>query len=204
MPDATLTTLATPGWYGKLPNLGDFASRRLPDAFVRRWDRWLQRGMASARSQLGERWLDAYLVAPILRFWVAPGLLGEPGWAGLMMPSVDRVGRHFPLTIAQAAVPLAAALAGQPWFRALDAAARQVLDVEFGVDDFERVLAEVPALDPPAAEAAAGRLAELARRRSNAAAPGSLWWCDDAVADIRCFAALPPTAAFASLIGGAP
>ena len=204
MPDATLTTLATPGWYGKLPNLGDFASRRLPDAFVRRWDRWLQRGMASARSQLGERWLDAYLVAPILRFWVAPGLLGEPGWAGLMMPSVDRVGRHFPLTIAQAAVPLAAALAGQPWFRALDAAARQVLDVEFGVDDFERVLSAVPALEPPPPDSAAGRLAELARRHSNAAAPGSLWWCDDVVADSRSFAALPPTAAFASLIGGAP
>ena len=81
-----------PGWFGKLPSLGDFASRRLPDAFVQPWDRWLQRGMLAARAELGEqRWLDVYLVAPVLRFWLAPGLLGSEGWAGLMMPSVDRI-----------------------------------------------------------------------------------------------------------------
>ena len=206
MPDATLNALAVPGWYGKLPHLGDFASRRLPDSFVRRWDRWLQRGLAGARSQLGEGWLDAYLVAPILRFWVGPGVLGECGWTGLMMPSVDRVGRHFPLTIAQLGVPLAAALADRDWFRALDAAVRQVLDVEFSVDDFERALGAVPAVEPTAVDAAAERLAELALRRCNAPVPCSLWWCGDAGegAEFRCFAALPPPATFVSLIGGAP
>ena len=71
MSEATLNS-AAPGWFGKLPHLGDFASRRLPPSFVRPWDRWLQRGLASARSELGERWLDLYLVAPILRFWLAP------------------------------------------------------------------------------------------------------------------------------------
>ncbi len=204
MPDATLSTLTVPGWYGKLPHLGDFASRRLPDGFVRRWDRWLQRGLASARGQLGERWPGAYLVAPILRFWVGPGVLGECGWAGLVMPSVDRVGRHFPLTIAQPVEPLAAALAGRAWFRALDAAARQVLDVEFSVDDLERVLGAVPAVDPLAVDEAAEQLAERALRRCKVAAPCSLWWRGDANddADIRCFAALPPARAFASLIGG--
>ena len=29
-----------------------------------------------------------------------PGTAGEQGWAGVLMPSVDRVGRYFPLTIA--------------------------------------------------------------------------------------------------------
>lgn len=204
MSDTTLNTLAVPGWYGKLPHLGDFASRRLPDSFVRRWDRWLQRGLASARSQLGERWLDAYLVAPILRFWVGPGVLGERGWAGLMMPSVDRVGRHFPLTIAQPAVPLAAAMAGQGWFRALDAVARQALDVDFSVDDLEQALGAVPAVDPLAVDEAAEQLAERALRRCNAPVPCSLWWCGDAAdaAEFRCFTALPPAAAFASLMGG--
>ena len=203
MSEPTLIPRAVPGWYGKLPNLGDFASRRLPEAFVRRWDRWLQRGLASARAQLGERWLDAYLVAPILRFWVAPGLLGEPNWAGLMMPSVDRVGRHFPLTIARPDVPLGAALAGRAWFAAMDAALRQVLDVEYSVDELERTLAAVPALDPSAADAGADRLADLARQHCAAGTPGSLWWCEDPGAQIRCFVALPPPAAFASLIGGA-
>ena len=27
-----------PGWYGKIPSLGDFASRRLPQSFVAAWD----------------------------------------------------------------------------------------------------------------------------------------------------------------------
>lgn len=204
MSDATLNTLAAPGWYGKLPHLGDFASRRLPDGFVRRWDRWLQRSLASARAQLGERWLDAYLVAPILRFWVGPGVLGEGGWAGLMMPSVDRVGRHFPLTIAQPVEPLAAALAARAWLRALDAAARQVLDVDFSVDDFERALGAVPVVDPLAVDEAE-QLAASTLRRCHAPAPCSLWWCGDAGedAEFRCFAALPPAAAFASLIGAA-
>ena len=33
MSEATLNP--APGWFGKLPHLGDFASRRLPDTFVR-------------------------------------------------------------------------------------------------------------------------------------------------------------------------
>ena len=205
MSDATLSTLAAPGWYGKLPHVGDFAARRLPDGFVRRWDRWLQRGLVSARGQLGERWLDAYLVAPIVRFWVAPGVLGEPGWAGLVMPSVDRVGRHFPLTIAHPLDALVAALAAREWFRALDTAARQVLDIEFSIDDLEQALGAVPAVDPLAADEAAKALAERVLRRPKAPEAGSLWWCGDAIdgAEFRCFAALPPAAAFASLIGGA-
>lgn len=204
MSEAPVSLAATPGWFGKLPSLGDFASRRLPDIFVRRWDRWLQRGLVTARSQLGEAWQGTYLVAPILRFWLAPGVLGEHGWAGLMMPSVDRVGRHFPLTIARPVEPLAEALAARAWFRALDAAARQVLDVEFSVDDLERALGAVSAIEPQVPDEAAEQLAEDALQRCNAPAPCSLWWCGDAdaAAEIRCFAALPPAAAFASLIGG--
>jgi type VI secretion system protein ImpM len=49
MSAAVVTGTGVPGWFGKLPSLGDFASRRLPDAFVSRWDRWLQGGLARAR-----------------------------------------------------------------------------------------------------------------------------------------------------------
>ena len=204
MSEATLSASAVPGWFGKMPNLGDFASRRLPDGFVRRWDRWLQRSLASARSELGDGWLDAYLVAPILRFWLAPGVLGDGGWAGLMMPSVDRVGRHFPLTFARPFEPLAAALAAHAWFRALDGAARQVLDVEFTIDDLERELAKIPLADGAAADDAAERLAARLLGRCAARRPCSLWWCGDAgdEAKFQCFASLPPATAFASMIGG--
>ena len=50
-----------------------------------------------------DAWLSLYLVAPVRRFWLAPGLLAGCGWLGVLMPSVDSVGRHFPFTMA---VPL--------------------------------------------------------------------------------------------------
>ncbi|NML13621.1 type VI secretion system-associated protein TagF [Azohydromonas caseinilytica] len=177
------------GWYGKLPHLGDFASRRLPGSFIAGWDEWLRHGLASAREALGPRWLDGYLVAPIVRFWVAPGLLGASSWAGLLMPSVDRVGRHFPLTVAQPGPTLAQAQAAPGWFDALDAAARRVLDLDFTVDDFERALAE----------AVQGRA--LPWLESAPAQPegetGSVWWFSQDGAELRGrFEKLPPAAAF--------
>jgi type VI secretion system protein ImpM len=193
MPEAPVNA---PGWFGKLPSRGDFVSRRLPDAFILGWDDWLQRSLASAREQLGEGWLDCYLVAPIRRFWLAPGLLGGDGWVGVLMPSVDRVGRHFPLTIALAignsrADSLATALAAGAWFRAVDAVARQVLDIDFSVDDLERQLAALA----PLTDAACWALA--------LPACGSVWWCDDAsehASGFRCFGALPPAEAFVELL----
>src|SRR5438105_12091900 len=89
-----------PGWYGKIPSLGDFASRRLPQPFISAWDAWLQHAMAASRADLGQRWLDVYLLSPIWRFALFPDVVGQMGWAGLLMPSVDKVGRHFPLTLA--------------------------------------------------------------------------------------------------------
>jgi type VI secretion system protein ImpM len=206
MSEAAVNAIITvPGWFGKLPSLGDFASRRLPEVFVRPWDHWLQRGLDAARTQLGERWLDVYLVAPVLRFWVAPGALGEQAWAGLMMPSVDRVGRHFPLTVARPLQPLAAALASHDWFAALDGAARRVLDIEFTVDRFEAALdaldAEAQVADPDAQALAAHLTAH-----AGATDALSLWWCGDANEGcvFRHFDGLPPGDAFVSLIGGAP
>jgi type VI secretion system protein ImpM len=52
-----------PGWYGKLPSLGDFASRRLEADFIEPWDLWLGEGLQAQRGTFGEGWLDAYLGA---------------------------------------------------------------------------------------------------------------------------------------------
>lgn len=96
------------GFFGKVPSHGDFVSRRLPEAFLQPWDRWLQGGLQCSRERLGERWLEVYLCSPVWRFALAGGVCGESGWAGVMIPSVDRVGRYFPLTVAVAGedVPL--------------------------------------------------------------------------------------------------
>lgn len=203
MSEEAVSAVRLPGWFGKLPSLGDFASRRLPASFVQPWDRWLQRGMVAAIAALGEaRWVETYLVAPVLRFWLAPGVLGDSGWAGLMMPSTDRIGRHFPLTIATPDGSLAATLAAREWFRALDHAARKVLDVGFGVDDFERALAALPCQQPAASGDADTALASLLQGATGDGAAISLWWCGDAVqgATFRRFDGMPPDAAFAALM----
>jgi type VI secretion system protein ImpM len=138
------------GWYGKTPSLGDFASRRLPQGFVGAWDSWLQHGMAASRAQLGESWLDIYLNSPIWRFALLPGLCGAQAWVGLMMPSIDKVGRHFPLTLALPIEPradfLGDILATQSWYAALERIALATLNIDFSVDDLERCLAENPLL----------------------------------------------------------
>lgn len=194
-----------PGWFGKMPHLGDFVSRRLPHEFIRGWDDWLQCGMAKAHAELGTAWPARYLVAPVRRFWLAPGQLGDTGWAGVLMPSVDGVGRYFPLTIA-AAVPghgLAAVLAAGAWFRAIDAAGRKVLDVNFSVDDLEGELAQVAPLPIEAPDNQQARqLAETWLAPPDRAQKISLWWCGDATqaSQFECFDSLPPAAAFGSLL----
>src|SRR3954468_2213067 len=118
------------GFYGKIPSEGDFVSRRLPWEFTSVWDDWLQQGMQASREALGERWLALYLSAPIWRFQVGAGVCGPQGWRGLFFPSVDRVGRYFPLTLAFADAPFAASPPAQltlttdetAWLAAEDAA----------------------------------------------------------------------------------
>src|SRR5258708_11974296 len=86
------------GLYGKVPEKGDFICRRLSRGFVDSWDAWLQRVIERSQEVLGQDWLPAYLQAPLWRFGLVPGIFGERGVTGGLMASVDRIGRHFPLT----------------------------------------------------------------------------------------------------------
>lgn len=139
---------AIAGWYGKLPCLGDFASRRLPTDFITAWDAWLQRSIASSRQQMGESWLDVFLKSPMWRFALAPGVCGEDAYAGLLLPSVDKVGRYFPLTLV---LPLPAreadvirVLSAQDWYDALEKIGWSALDVDFSPDQLEAALTACP------------------------------------------------------------
>ena len=138
----------SPGIFGKLPWLGDFVTRRLPRSFVEPWDDWLQRGMAATRETLGDGWLDSFLTAPVWRFLLPAGSAG-PAMAGLLMPSVDRVGRYFPLTLAS---PLdadpgpEAPLLAAAWFDALERTALAALDDTTAPEAWE---AAVEGLGPP-------------------------------------------------------
>lgn len=87
------------GAFGKMPALGDFFHLNAPQGFVRIWDDWLQGAMMAAAQAGGDAWDDQYMSAPIWRFTLAPGLAGPSKILGVLMPSVDRVGRRFPLAL---------------------------------------------------------------------------------------------------------
>lgn len=90
---------AAVGFFGKLPCRGDFLQRRVSRDFIEVWDPWLQRCIDQSTRTLQERWLGAYLTAPVWRFVLAEGICGSSAYAGVMVSGVDRVGRYFPLTI---------------------------------------------------------------------------------------------------------
>jgi type VI secretion system protein ImpM len=90
---------ASVGFFGKLPSHGDFIERRVSGAFRDPWDDWMQRCMVESQRELGGRWLDCYLTSPMWRFFLCDGVVGAASYAGVLLPSVDRVGRYFPLTV---------------------------------------------------------------------------------------------------------
>jgi len=112
--------MAAVGFFGKLPCNGDFIERRVNGAFRDVWDEWLQGSLAQSQRVLGGRWLDCYLTSPLWRFFLCDGVAGAASYAGVLVPSVDRVGRYFPLTVVVELpielAPLAFARAAQSWF----------------------------------------------------------------------------------------
>ena len=88
------------GFYGKLPARGDFVRAGLPRSFTDPWDDWLRSAIAGSRTSMGEAWLPAYLESPVWRFALPAGSCGPAPAIGLMLPSVDKAGRYFPLTFA--------------------------------------------------------------------------------------------------------
>lgn len=142
------------GYYGKIPAKGDFITRDLPRSFVDPWDRWLQNAIAHSQQQLGADWLDAYLTSPVWRFALSPGVCGNDVWAGVLIPSIDRVGRYFPFTLAHRldwyANPVALLHDGQGWYERAEALALSCLEDDFDFDDFHRSVQAMSAIEAAA------------------------------------------------------
>lgn len=126
------------GLFGKLPAHGDFIHRNLPTKLINEWDAWLQTFIGSTQERLGDTWLEIYLTSPIWRFCLSAGTLDGNAWAGIWLPSVDRVGRYFPFSILRRLperTSLAAFLSNQgEWFTAVEALALKALDGQLPVD----------------------------------------------------------------------
>jgi type VI secretion system protein ImpM len=211
----------SPGFYGKIASHGDFVSRRLPPPFVAVWDAWLQAAMHGSREQLGAQWIDAYLTSPLWRFALAPGVCDSQAWAGVLMASVDRVGRHFPLVLAAGtpgSLPLAAWMGEAAWFEQLEDLALSTLDAGFGFERFDAALQALECLAPAPPKGTPGALgwqsgiagaaeaAAMADAIASEALYGqSVWWTDgsDRVEPcVRLCRGLPSAPAFAAMLGG--
>lgn len=188
---------------------GDFVSRGLSPQLVSLWDDWLAARMHELPRELGDDWLNVYLTSPILRFVLPRRLLGWPV-VGILMPSVDRVGRYYPLLVASE-LPAesrarALALRAAAWFDQVEGAALETLaDAPLTLDALADRLSRLPFVDPapavPAGEGAlplAAALADLGGAEQDGAA---LWWVNDSFR--FCLAEpLPDTATLAWLMGG--
>jgi type VI secretion system protein ImpM len=161
------------GLYGKLPSNGDFLRRRIADESIDPWDAWLQSAIVASRQILGEGWLDIYLTSPAWRFACEAGACGPAALAGIMVPSVDRVGRYFPLTlmwrIPEELSPLSAAVLAAQWFQDAEHHVIETLGQdEIRFDEFDARVIELGTkldelnaaqrvlLEPQAAEAVTG------------------------------------------------
>lgn len=162
------------GWTGKLPSGGDFLSRRVDPAFAASWEPWLLAMLAGSRERLRERWQESFLSAPAWRFVLAPGVATPSAWCGVMVPSVDSVGRYYPLTLvcslgAEALDPEAALKAMTNWFAMAEMLATEALSPQVDIGAFDDSVAALPlpvfAID---------RAAPFAARSK----PFSAWTCE--------------------------
>jgi type VI secretion system protein ImpM len=178
------------GLFGKLPARGDFVRSGLPGSFVAPWDAWLQAALAASQVLLGEDWLPAWLEAPVWRFAFAPGLCGPASVVGTMLPSVDRVGRYFPLTLAAlfaADAPPGNDGDAESWLDGAEAAGFAALERDATQDDVAALLPPPPGTPPIEA--------------------GSRWWTAGGprvAATQRHHPALPPPEDFAAMLQDPP
>lgn len=218
------------GFFGKLVSHGDFVSRRLPDSFMQVWDAWLQHGLHASRETLGAAWLETYLTSPVWRFALNAGVADEFAWGGVLMPSVDRVGRHFPLTLAASSNGQAAMLEWleneKPWFDELERLALSSLEADFLLDEFDTALQKISGLPVQAASCRSSMIDQsawcfgienLAELSANIApvtkdiaqtllAAHSLWWTDGSPhvgPSVLMCRGLPSASQFTAMLSGA-
>ncbi|MGB0845668.1 MAG: type VI secretion system-associated protein TagF [Thiolinea sp.] len=129
------------GYYGKAPSHGDFLSKGLPRSFRDPWDIWLQSVLSASRADLAESWGDHYLTCPAYHFALSPGICGRQSWIGVMIPSVDQVGRYYPMTLCRS-LPghsdlFSVAREYKQWFEQAEPIVLSCLYESFSLEDFD-------------------------------------------------------------------
>jgi len=141
----------TTGFFGKIPATGDFVVLNLPRIFTDRWDRWMS-------MELRDRPDEGELDPRAWRFVIQGGIFGEQPCSGAWRMSYDRVGRHYPLTIARLGPPPDTT---DTWFEAIAALLEGCV---VGYWDQSRLADKLAATPQPA---------------PGLQAPRIVFWCDD-------------------------
>lgn len=216
-------TLEPPSVYGKLPARGDFVTRGFGRPVIDAWDAWLQPAILASRDALAERWLDIYLTSPIWRFALGAGNCGPNTLVGVLLPSVDKVGRCFPLMLGRELAPgieLTALIArASSWYRTVEELGLAALAPEFQLEAFEEpvaleVDATISALEATEPLAAPGlyiplsgdsRSVALRHAHQPLAQGRTLWWTSGSERVAPCLLicpGMPSPLSFASLLDG--
>lgn len=169
------------GYFGKLPDRADFVVGNCPTGFLNLWEPFLMKGLGSSRQLLGSRWEETYMTMPVWRFWLEPVDGSAPftqAIGGALMPSVDKVGRKFPLTIAVASSPSEnSERPSDDWFDEVEAVLLGALEEDASLKDFQKAVSELADIS------GSGGAKDLADGKSLAADAGttekinSLFWC---------------------------
>ncbi|MBK8456219.1 MAG: type VI secretion system-associated protein TagF [Phyllobacteriaceae bacterium] len=149
------------GLFGKYPAKRDFVTVNLPRGVLAPVENWLLAAVATSRDKLGGEWTDRFLVQPIWNFRIGRAIAGVD-CLGALAPSVDGVGRYFPLAIiahSESGFPGFAENRQTDWFAAVHRRLVEALD-DNAEPDPVRLVADLPepqsAGAPPDAETIAG------------------------------------------------
>lgn len=203
------------GYFGKVPPTGDFVSRNLDSAVKEGFDRWLGQSLDKSRAQLKDGWLNSFLTAPVWRFLLDRQMGGGKLVAGIMMPSVDKVGRYFPFSLL---IELENAPVDSVFLAACDQLLGQFEDLllsalseDFDLDYFDyqvgmaaRKFVGKDLADGTLTVSRFDELRELDRQMQRLQpSGGSVWWTDGSEhrkADILIHDSMPVSGAFAAML----
>jgi len=139
------------GLFGKLPTKRDFIAVFAPRPLLDAWEPWMQSGISASRERLKDQWQQAYLTAPIWRFWLGADICGVTV-VGALMSSLDGIGRYYPLTVFAVAdegapIPPPEIDSQDAWFTATEEFLLSTLDRDVS---YESITAGLDRLAPPA------------------------------------------------------
>jgi type VI secretion system protein ImpM len=175
------------GFYGKLPVRGDFLQRGLPGDCVKSLDGWACISLAAARAGLADEWVTFWMQTPVWKFRLAGSICGATPLIGMMIPSMDKAKRCFPLFLIAGAEDERRLDWGGAWLDAAELAGIAAVTGDLPADELQSRLA-----------ASRGRTGILPVR----SAP-SLWWTEGApYREVWYFSdpAMPSQDAFASML----